>query len=455
MAFPEQIGQLLEIVPASFAALMRHVRQEWIHRALGCLKGAATIRRRKLPADRALWLVIGMALFRERSIEEVVSHLDLVVPGGPNDEGVAPSAIPQARQRLGVEPVQRLFELTAGAWAFADERCWRDLTLCATDGTCLRVPDTVENEQEFGRPRSGRAASAYPQVRITALLSITSRVLAGLSLSAYTESELATAEALWPLIPHNSLTILDRGYLSFWLFHRFQQTAQSANKHFLVRLKSNVTYTKIKNLGPGDMLVEFRPSTALRRKHPEMPETLPARLVTFQARGYRPTTVITSLLDSDKYPAAEIGGLYHERWEIELGYDEIKTHMLGREEALRSKKPEGIKQEIYGIGIAYNLVRVEMARVAEQQRLPPNRISFTHALRFIRNFCVSAWAASPGVLPRRLMGLERDVALLVLPERRSERRYRRQVKIKMSNFPRNYGRQGPPKPHRKPASSLN
>lgn len=433
---------------------MRHVKEEWVLEALACLKGEATMRRRKLPVDRALWLAIGMGLFRDRSIAEVVSHLNLVLPGGAKRDGFAASAIPQSRQRLGAEPVQRLFELTASAWAFPDDDQWRGLTLCATDGTCLRVPDTEENEQEFGRPSSGRATSGYPQVRVAALLSITSRVLAGLSVTAYCQGELTAAEALWPLVPENSLTILDRGYLSFWLFHQFQQTSPSANKHFLVRLKSNVTFTKLKDLGPGDMLVEFHPSKALRRKHPEMPERLTARLVTFQAKGYRPTTVVTSLLDSEQYPAEEIGALYHQRWEIELGYDEIKTHMLEREEALRSKKPEGVRQELYGIGIAYNLVRVEMAQVAAKQGLAPNRISFTHALRFIRNFCISAWTASPGVLPERLMGLERDLDLLILPERRTNRRYPRQVKIKMSNFARNYGRHGPPK-GRKPATLPN
>jgi IS4 transposase len=125
------------------------------------------------------------------------------------------------------------------------------------------------------------------------------------------------------------------------------------------------------------MLVEFHPSKELRRKRPEVPDTMPAQLVAFQVKGYRPTTVITSLLDPE-----EIGTLYHLRWEIEISYDEIKTHMLEREEALRSKRPEGARQEIFGIGIAYNLIRVEMARVAEEQGLPPNRISFTHALRF-------------------------------------------------------------------------
>jgi hypothetical protein len=151
--------------------------------------------------------------------------------------------------------------------------------------------------------------------------------------------------------------------------------------------------------------------------------------------------LLTSLLDPVAYPAQEMAALYHQRWEIELGYDEIKTHMLEREEALRSKKPVGVRQEIWGIALAYNLVRREMLEVAEMAGVPPTRVSFLHSLRMIRIFClVEAWTTSPGNLPKRLVGLAEVMALLILPERRSERRYPRHVKIKMSKFKRNVGR---------------
>ena len=98
---------------------------------------------------------------------------------------------------------------------------------------------------------------------------------------------------------------------------------------------------------------------------------------------------MTSLLDEHKYPAKEVINLYHERWEIELGYDEIKTHMLEREEALRSKKPEGVKQEIWGIMIAYNLVRKKMLQVAQDVGVSPQRISFRHSLQLTGNINVT------------------------------------------------------------------
>ena len=147
------------------------------------------------------------------------------------------------------------------------------------------------------------------------------------------------------------------------------------------------------------------------------------------------------MVDVDAYPAQEIVALYHERWELELGYDEIKTHMLERQEALRSKKPQGVRQEIWGILLAYNLVRRKMLDIAEEAGLPPTRVSFRHTLQLIRVFClVEAWTTAPGNLPKRLEGFHEMMGLLILPERRTERRYKRHVKIKMSSYKRNPGR---------------
>jgi hypothetical protein len=436
--------QVAAFAPESFSSLAKNIDAEWLEEALTLSDGFATMRRRKLPVDRALWMVIGMGLFRDRSIAEVVHHLQLALPKGPTGSGIAPGAIPPARERLGVDAVQRLFELTAEAWGRreAAKDLWHGLQLFGADGTCMRVPDTVENDEELGRPGSARSTSGYPQVRVAALMALTSHVLTALSVGRYHDGELTVAEALWQQVPDHSLTILDRGYVSFWLFHLLRGKHPDDERHWMIRFSSSLTWRTLKKLGAGDELVEFEPSSALRKKHPEIPSKLVARMVSFQVKGYRPTMVITSLLDPDKYPAKEIGALYHARWELELGYDEIKTHLLEREEALRSKTPRGIRQEIAGIAIAYNLVRVEMARVARDAGLDPRRISFLHALQLIRAFCLSSWAASPGVLPRRLASLESDMRLLVLPERRTERRYPRHVKIKMSNYARNRGHAG-------------
>jgi hypothetical protein len=132
--------------------------------------------------------------------------------------------------------------------------------------------------------------------------------------------------------------------------------------------------------------------------------------------------------------------VYHERWELELAFDEFKTDMLERKEALRSKESEGVYQEVWALLLTYNLVRREMQLTATAMNVEPNRISFKNSLIFIRNFFVSAKYAAPGALPKHLDELRESIGILRLPERRTSRRYPRHVKIKMSNYKRNPGR---------------
>lgn len=433
------LGQRLEAVgdharSESFEVFRQHLDPAWIEAALKTT-GTLSLRRRRLPAESAVWTVIGMALLRDRSIQEVVTHLGLVLPAEDKPARVTSSAIIQARDRLGKEPLAALFTLIADHWVdrSADEHRWRGLRVYGVDGTTLRIPDTQENEEAFGRPKTGRGRSGYPQLRLVALMVLRSHELASVAFGRYADSEVTLAESLWSKVPEKSLILVDRGFISYLVFHRIQ--SGGTERHWLTRAKKNLKWSKVKRLGPNDHLVEIPINKSLRRKHPEMPQTIPARAIRYQRRGFRSQLLLTSLLDHTAYPAAEIVELYHERWELELGYDELKTHTLERQEALRTRTPERVRQEIWGLAIAYNLVRLEMERAAEKLRLPPTRISFRHSLMLIRTFLlVTAWASNPANLPRRLEDLHAEVALLVLPERRRLRSYPRAVKIKMSNY---------------------
>jgi hypothetical protein len=425
---------------ASFELFSETLDAEWIAQALAAT-GTATLRRRKLPAEYVVWLVIGMGLLRDRSIREVVRHLDLVLPTRAGRGTVSGAAIAQARERLGPDPLVTLFAQTADVWgpAAADEDRWRGLAVYGVDGTTLRVPDTAENEATFGRVKTRwESTGGYPQLRLVALMVLRHHLLRGLAIGAFTDSELALATTLWPHLPDASLVVLDREFATYALFHQLGDVEH--HRHWVTRAKTGATALRrreVERLGPGDHLVDLRPSHQTRRNHKELPPTLRVRAIRYQRRGFRAQTLLTSLLDPVAYPAAELVALYHERWELELGFDEVKTHTLEREEALRSKTPTRIMQEVFGLAIGYNLVRLAMARVAVRARVSPVRISFRHALQFIRLFWLTAWTASPGVLPRRLEALHDELALLILPERRPERRYPRAVKIKMSNYPRN------------------
>lgn len=423
---------------ASFEIFARSLDPQWIEAALAAT-GSASVRRRKLPAEQVVWIVIGMGLFRDRSIQEVVHHLDLVLPGrapGARRPAATSSGVVQARDRLGAAPLKALFEQTAARWAgaSADAHRWRGLSLYGVDGSALRIADTPENEAAFGRPASSRGKAGYPQLRLVALMVLRSHLLAGLALGAWSAGEATLAEPLWAKLPDHSLTILDRGFLAYALLHRL--ATSGVERHWLIRAKSNLKWRTLQQRGANDQLVEITVSRQARRTHPDLPETLVVRAIRYQRKGFRPQTLLTSLLDPVTYPAAEVAQLYHERWELELGFDEIKTHALEREETLRCRAPERVLQEVWGLAIAYNLVRLHMQEVAGRAGLVPSRISFRHALLLLRGFWLTtAWATAPGNLPRRLDDLHQELALLVIPPRRP-RRYPRAVKIKMSSYPR-------------------
>jgi len=203
----------------SFEVFARSLDIEWVRHALHAT-GSASIRRRKLPAESMVWLVIGMALLRDRSILEVVYHLGLVLPESAEPPTVTSSAIIQARSRLGEEPLAALFAQMADKWVAqsADEHRWRGLSLYGLDGSTLRIPDTRENEAAFGRPKSGRGRSGYPQMRLVALMVLRSHELASLAMGRYNDAELKLADSLWSKLPDHSLTLIDRGFISYCVF---------------------------------------------------------------------------------------------------------------------------------------------------------------------------------------------------------------------------------------------
>jgi hypothetical protein len=181
------VGEAIEAVaagerPASFEQFNAAIDPQWIADALSAT-GSASIRRRKLPAEHMVWLVIGMGVFRDRSIAQVVHHLDLVMPSATGARRqVTTAAIVQAREQLGVAPLAALFAQTAEAWALpaaAADR-WRGLAVYGLDGTTLRVADTADNVAVFGRPASrGGEGAGYPQLRLVTLLALRAHLLVG------------------------------------------------------------------------------------------------------------------------------------------------------------------------------------------------------------------------------------------------------------------------------------
>jgi len=420
----------------SFEKLIEQLDEKWIDEALE-MTGTATVRRRRLPAEQVIWLVLGMALYRELTIPEVVAKLGLALPG---ERGltVAPSAVPQARARLGEEPMCWLFDRCAEKWALESARkhAWRGLSVFGIDGTSLRVPDSPANRAHFGGQGTTKAKgqSGYPLARMATVMALRSHLLLGARFGPHATGETVLAEELWPMVPDNSLCIVDRGFLGAPSLLPYSM--KGSNRQWLTRAKKNTSIRVLRKLGKGDDLVELNISPEARRNDPSLPEQWIVRAVRYQRRGFKPQLLLTSLLDRAKYPAGDLAAIYHERWELELGFDEVKTEILEREETLRSRSPRGIAQELWGIGLVYNLIRLEMERIAAAAGVPPTRISFVMSLRLIKDFWFYASLNSPGMIPKRLHNLRLDILRFVLPPRRSQRSFPRAVKIKMSNYPR-------------------
>jgi hypothetical protein len=436
MSFAAALTATARTIPLpSLAHLQRDLDPDWITTALTAT-GTASLRRRRLPAEQALWLVLGMALLRDRSIVEVAATLDLARPG-PRGVTAAPSAVSQARTRLGAEPLAWLFAATATHWTTAEAARdhWRGLALYGLDGTTLRVPDSATNRAHFGGPASGRGASGYPQVRLVALLVLRSHLLRAVAFGPSATDERVYAQTLWPQVPDHSLTVVDRNFLG--APHLLTLTRHGQERHWLVRARARLRLHRLQRLGRGDALVELRVSPQARHAEPTLPPRWRLRAIHYQRPGHAPQVLLTSLLDPARYPAAELVALYHERWEQELGYDELKTELLEREEALRSQRPATIAQELWGVLLVYNLVRLAMARAAQAAGVAPTRLSFIAALHLVRDEWLWDAHAAPGAIPRHLHRLRENLAHFLLPPRRPHRRYARAVKLKMSGYPRN------------------
>jgi hypothetical protein len=418
--------------PPDLDDFRKRIDPAWIDAALAAT-GTATVRRRRLPSEQVIWIVLGMGLFRDRPIEDVVTKLDLALPA--SGATVARSSISQARERVGSKPLKWLFDRCASEWSrrSAEAHRWRGLSLYGMDGSTVRVPDSAENRKAFGG-QNGRnsSESGYPLLRIVVLMVLRSHLLAACNFGAYGHGELHYARPLTACIPPRSLTILDRGFFGARLL---LDVEGGEERHWLTRARSDFNPRVLQRFARGDELIEIPVSKHALSQDPTLPKTWQMRAIKYRRKGFPEQTLLTSLRDAKRFPAAEIVALYHERWELELGYDEIKTELLDREETIRSQKPDGVEQEVWGVLLAYNLVRLEMESIAKDADVEPTRISFVEALRLMRDEWEWLSVTSPGAIPKRLQAMRRNVKRYVLPPRRP-RRFPRVVKLKMSNYDR-------------------
>ena len=402
--------------------------------------GKGEQRHRLLPARLVFYYVLALGLFSDSSYEEVMRNLveGLAYQSGWKTRWVVPTkgAISQARARLGAAPLKRCFdtacvpmatETTPGAFY----RSWR---LMAIDGTNLDVPDTAENDEEFGRPTPSRGeGSAFPQVRLVGLGECGTHAITAVAIGGYETGENTLATELVGKLSPGMLLLADRGFGgSYTLF----SAMASSGADLLWRVKSTAVLPVLERFSDGSYRSELVIKDEKRRKQQVIAIRVIAYEIDDEGRPQAEETtyrLITTILDPDSAPASELSGLNLERWEFETLLDELKTHERGPRVVLRSKSPDGVCQEIYGYLCTHYAIRALMCEVESPDGIDPDRVSFTRSLRAVPRTVRAGIGTTAHAFREALHAAAGEITRELLPER-PLRAAARVVKPKMSKF---------------------
>jgi len=403
--------------------------------------GRAERRHRLLPARLVVYYVMAMSLFSSASYEEVMRSLTegLEWASGWQAKWKVPSksAIFQARTRLGVEPLAELFArvcrpLATPATPGAFYRSWR---LVSMDGTTLDVADTPANDAAFGRPGNSRGdRSAFPQLRLVGLAECGTHAVTAVQMGAYGTAEPTLAKELIEggALGPGMLVLADRGFTAFPLWDK----AAAAGADLLWRAKGNAVLPVLERFPDGSYRSEIVATPDKRARANvrtvrviEYTVTDPGRP---QAEGttYR---LLTTIMDPANAPADELAALYAERWEFENTLDELKVHQRGPRVVLRSKTPNGVRQEVYGYLCVHYAIRALMHTAADHHDVDPDRVSFTRSLNAARRSARTQAGTSTTALRAALHAAITEIGAELLPPRRL-RAAARAVKRKMSSY---------------------
>lgn len=418
-------------------ALQRVIPRETIEAVL-TQHAAHALRVRKLTMVVVVWVVLAMHLYPRVAIGGLLAKLGhglrLLWPELTETYPTA-SALTYRRYQLGARPLAALFRAICRPLALPQTQGaflgrWR---LMAIDGSVKDVPDTPANVAAFGRHSSGRGPAAFPQLMMVTLTECGTHAVVDAGFWPCHTSERVGARRLLRSVGPGMLLMVDRGLYSFAMLAETRER----KAHVLFRVPAGPLFTLVRWLPDGSRLVWVEET---RKGGQKTGRRLLMRLIEYTvADPARPGArerhrLITSLLNPRLYPAQEIAGLYHERWEIEITIDEQDTHQRLVNQPLRSQKPVGVIQELYGLLLAHYVIRFLMHEAALQEEIAPNRLSFVHALRVVEDAISDFELPSPEQMPFYCQRLIRDIAQGRLPARRN-RICPRVVKRKMSKWP--------------------
>jgi len=350
-------------------------------RAILSATGREGTRKRLLPASMMVYYVIALGLFVGVGCREVLRRLlDGATWIWPGEVRVATeSAITQARQRLGAKPIEALYrevvrpiakKITRGAWFGR----WRVVTM---DAFTLDVADSEKNLRAFGRPGAVRGRSAYPQTRVIGFVENGTHVFFGAEMDRYEVGETTLARRVLGLLRRNMLCLADRNFFCYPLW----KEAVATRAALVWRAKLQLVLPRGRQLADGSYLAKIYPSPKHRR---ENREGIAVRVIDYRIDGSRERyRLVTNILDPREAPGLELARLYAERWTIETAFDEIKTHLRGSQIVLRSKLPELVRQDVYGLLLAHFGIRSVMHDAALSEDISTEELSFVHTLRVV------------------------------------------------------------------------
>jgi len=358
---PGHLGELTQLIPF-----------EMVDEALAA---TATLRSRvrELPSRVVVYLLLAAALFEGQGYAQVWTRL---CAGLGEAAGKRPSreALWQARARVGPRPLRWLFELLRGPVPGATR--WRALLVCAIDGTTMAVPDTPANTTRWPKQGGNHGGCGYPLIRVVALVACGTRTIIDAVFGPYSSGETTYAWRLLPSLGEGMLLLADR----YYAYGKLLAAIAGTGAHTLIRCKTSSSGPKLPvlhRLADGSWLSRFGGIT-VRVIDAQIAITTTAGRHTGDYRW------ITTLLDHQRFPAVELATLYHERWEIETCYLELKSTILGGR-VLRTRTPTRIEQEVYALLIVYQLLRTAIADAALHTGIDPDRASFTIALNTARD----------------------------------------------------------------------
>jgi hypothetical protein len=341
-------------------------------------------RERALNMFAVIHLLLAAALWTRLALPRVLERLvrPLHVLGfSLSAMQVRGSAISYRRQQLGIAPLQGLFArccrplctaATIGAYRFGKR-------LMALDGTMQDVPDTPANAAAFSRPSNQYGVGPFPQIRLLLLSECGSHAMVDATISDNTQAERRLAEQVLPCLEPDMFLLHDAQFTGL----RFWQAIRARRAHVMGPLPSHHLPTYLRQLSDGSYLAAYLPN---HKQKQEGIKPLLVRVIEYRitdARLGEPEQIYrlaTTWLNPRTAPALDLIDCYHERWEVEVVIDEIKTHQRLQQPVLRSRTPDGVRQEVYALLLAHYAVRALMHHAACQADVDPDRLSFTDAI---------------------------------------------------------------------------